>query len=206
MSYISKHLMPGEVVAREARLSRILYLPAVTLLILSLVAYFAILSAGAEPRRAMPLPAVLLAVALVMAIRASFKRSAVEFAVTNKRVVVKRGFVRQRSSETLLRQVEGITVDQGLFGRIFNYGTIVIEGTGSDRIPYSNIAEPMKFRLCVQEQIYQSAAAVAPAMPHDAEQRKDPYFMLLRMNALKERGIMTDEEFQREKRKILGSA
>src|SRR5438045_1496677 len=46
-------------------------------------------------------------------------RSSSEFAVTNKRVIIKVGLVRRRSVETLLTKVEGIGVDQGIFGRMF---------------------------------------------------------------------------------------
>jgi uncharacterized membrane protein YdbT with pleckstrin-like domain len=205
MNYIRKHLMTGETVVCETRLSRIMFLPAFLLVVLAGLIFSAIMAGGPEARRALPLPEVILACAVALALWVSVKRSAVEFAVTNKRVIVKTGLVGQHSSETLLRQVEGITVDQGIFGRVFNYGTIVIEGTGTDRIPYPGIMAPMQFRMAALEQI-DKATAPAAAMPHDAEPNKDPYLILLRMNALKERGIMTDEEFQREKSKILGRA
>jgi uncharacterized membrane protein YdbT with pleckstrin-like domain len=207
MSYIRKHLMAGEVVAREARLSRILYLPAFFAWTAAIVSLVIVLSAGETARQALAIPAVLAAVGLILALVGACRRAAAEFAVTNKRVVVKTGILRNRSSETLLRQVEGITVDQGIFGRIFNYGTIVIEGTGTDKVPYKQIGDPLGFRLSVLEQIDKgSSRGSAPPMPHDAEQAKDPYFALQRMNALRQKGILSDEEFQREKRKILGTS
>lgn len=193
--------MDGEIVAREAHLSRVLYLPAFFAGLASVVALVVILDAGTEARAALAIPAVLFVIALILAVSTACRRTAAEYAVTNKRVVVKTGLLRSRSSETLLRQVEGITVDQGIFGRIFNYGTIIVEGTGTDKVPYTLIADPQAFRLAVLEQIDRSTNA-AP-MPHDADQ-KDPYFILQRMNLLKQRGILTEEEFQREKQKLLG--
>ncbi|HZZ20363.1 MAG TPA: PH domain-containing protein, partial [Opitutaceae bacterium] len=153
MSYIRKHLMAGEVIAREARLSRILYLPAYALMGAALISLVVILNAGQPARAAMPLPAILVVIGLVLAIWGACRRASAEFAVTNKRVVVKKGLLRNHSTETLLRQIEGITVDQGIIGRIFNYGTIVIEGTGTDKVPYPQIADPMGLRLSVLEQI-----------------------------------------------------
>src|SRR5580692_7227352 len=156
MSYVANHLMPGEEVVREARLSRIIYLPAAILLALSVVQFVEIYRGGTEARTAMPVPVFFVALAAIAAIPAFIRRSSCEFAVTSKRVVVKVGFLRRHSTEILLRQVEGITVDQGLLGRIFGFGTIVVEGTGSDRTPYKGISSPMEFRLAVQEQIERS--------------------------------------------------
>ena len=190
--------MAGEVVAREARLSRILYLPAFFAWVATIVSLVLVLRAGETARQALVIPAVLAAVGVVLALAGACRRASAEFAVTNKRVVVKTGILRHRSSETLLRQVEGITVDQGILGRIFNYGTIVIEGTGSDRTPYAGIAAPLQFRLAVQEQIDRSLAPVA------ASAAPDPYGNLIKLNALREQGIVSPAEFEREKRKLLG--
>jgi uncharacterized membrane protein YdbT with pleckstrin-like domain len=198
MSYVAKHLMPGEAVVRETHLSRIVFLPALILLLLAAVLFTAVIRGGPETRGAMPLPFAFLAGAAVMTLWALIRVGATEFAVTNKRVIVKVGLFNRHSTETLLRQVEGITVDQGILGRIFNYGTIVIEGTGSDRTPYAGIAAPLQFRLAVQEQIDRSLAPVA------ATAAPDPYGNLIKLNALREQGVVSQAEFEREKRKLLG--
>lgn len=199
--------MSGEEVVRTARLSRILYLPAALLLVLSVVQFAEVYSGGTQTRAAMPVPEFFLALAAIAAIPAFIRRSSSEFAVTNKRVVVKIGFLRRRSTEILLRQVEGITVDQGILGRIFGYGTIVVEGTGSDRTPYKGISAPMKFRLAVQEQIEKSLAGQdgAAARPAAAP-AGDSYSALLKLNELREKGILTPDEFALEKRRILERA
>ena len=76
-----------------------------------------------------------------------------EFGVTNKRVLVKVGFIKRHSLETLLTKVEGISVDQGILGRILGYGSIVITGTGGTKEPFHKINAPFEFRKQVQEQI-----------------------------------------------------
>jgi uncharacterized membrane protein YdbT with pleckstrin-like domain len=73
-----------------------------------------------------------------------------EFAVTNKRVLVKVGLVRRHSLELLLQKVEGIGVDQGILGRILGYGTITVSGTGGTREAFRMIARPLEFRRQVQ--------------------------------------------------------
>jgi membrane protein YdbS with pleckstrin-like domain len=204
MSYIGNHLMNGEEVVKEARLNRIIYLPAALLLALSIVLFAEVYRAGAQSRVAMALPEAFLAMALVAAIPAFIRRSSSEFAVTNRRVVVKVGFLRRHSTEILLRQVEGITVDQGILGRILGYGTIVVEGTGSDRTPYKGIAAPMKFRLAVQEEIERSLARQDGAASRPAAvPGGDPYSELLKLNELREKGALTNDEFAKEKGRIL---
>lgn len=75
-----------------------------------------------------------------------------EYAVTNKRVIVKVGLIRRQTLETLLQKIEAISVDQSVLGRILNYGTITITGTGGTRESFMNIADPLGFRRAVQEQ------------------------------------------------------
>lgn len=76
-----------------------------------------------------------------------------EYGVTNKRVLVKIGWIKRKSLELMLDKVEAVLVNQGIIGRIFNYGSITIIGTGgtSDTFPF--IPDPLLFRRIVQEQI-----------------------------------------------------
>lgn len=76
-----------------------------------------------------------------------------EYAITNKRVLIKVGWIERKSLELLLDKVEGVSVDQSITGRIFNFGAINVIGTGgtNDRFPF--IPDPLLFRKTVQQQI-----------------------------------------------------
>lgn len=76
-----------------------------------------------------------------------------EYGITNKRVVIKVGWIQRKSLELLLDKVEGVLVDQTIAGRILDYGTISIIGTGgtNDRFPY--IPNPLLFRKTVQQEV-----------------------------------------------------
>lgn len=79
-----------------------------------------------------------------------------EFGVSTKRVLMKTGFISRHSLETLLSKVESISVYQGVLGRLFGYGSIIISGTGGSKEFFFGIRDPMEFRRVVQEQIVKS--------------------------------------------------
>ena len=74
-----------------------------------------------------------------------------ELALTNKRVIAKTGFIRRDTVELRLEKVEGLIINQGLVGRIFNYGTVIVSGTGGIRTPIPFINDPINFRRVVNE-------------------------------------------------------
>jgi uncharacterized membrane protein YdbT with pleckstrin-like domain len=74
-----------------------------------------------------------------------------EFAITNKRIIVKQGFVSRRTMELNLNKVESVSVDQSILGRILNYGSITVLGTGGTREQFANLAAPLEFRKRFQE-------------------------------------------------------
>jgi uncharacterized membrane protein YdbT with pleckstrin-like domain len=76
-----------------------------------------------------------------------------ELGVTNKRMIVKVGFIRRRTLELLLRQVEALSVDQTLGGRMLGYGTITLSGTGGVREIFHRVREPLELRRRIQSQV-----------------------------------------------------
>lgn len=69
-----------------------------------------------------------------------------ELAITNKRVVAKFGFIRRNTIELNHNNVESFKVDQSVFGRILDFGTVYVNGTGGVSTPIPNIAKPLEFR------------------------------------------------------------
>ena len=74
-----------------------------------------------------------------------------ELAFTNKRVIAKFGFISRRTVELNLVKVESMQVNQSIFGRIFNYGTLIISGAGNPQGPIPGIDSPMEFRRAFME-------------------------------------------------------
>ena len=88
---------------------------------------------------------------IIIILSAVFTYISTKLAVTNKRVVAKTGFIKRSTIELNLSKVESIQVHQGLFGRILNYGSLVVSGAGNPQAPIPNIADPMSFRRLATE-------------------------------------------------------
>jgi len=72
--------------------------------------------------------------------------STTELAVTNKRVIAKTGLIERRTIEMFLERIESIQVDQSVLGRLFNFGSVVISGTGVHSAPFKSISSPLALR------------------------------------------------------------
>jgi hypothetical protein len=84
---------------------------------------------------------------------AVIRRNATEMAVTNKRIIIKVGFLTKRTLELFLAKVESVGVEQTLLGRMLGFGSISVRGTGGTNEPFSHVADPLEFRRQVQHQI-----------------------------------------------------
>ena len=144
MGYIEKNLMAGEKVIYRTKLHWVIFLWSAIFLIIAIVGFAS--GSGA-------VGGLFILLTVLAGISSFLNYSTSEFGVTNKRVLVKVGWIRRHSLETLLTKVEGIGVDQGILGRIVGYGTIVVTGTGGTKEPFHKIDTPLEFRKRVQEQI-----------------------------------------------------
>jgi uncharacterized membrane protein YdbT with pleckstrin-like domain len=141
MGFVDRNLLPDEQVTYRARLSRVIYFFPVCLLVLAVLVAIHGWHEAAW---------VIAALGLILLVPPWIRSVSSEFAVTNKRVLVKVGLVRRHSLELLLQKVEGIGVDQGILGRILGYGTITVSGTGGTREAFRTISRPLEFRRQVQ--------------------------------------------------------
>jgi uncharacterized membrane protein YdbT with pleckstrin-like domain len=177
MSYVDSQLLPNEAILYRARLHRSLYTVS---FVFGAMALVAVIFAVGQPS----VWWVALAFGVVTAltfVSSWFRSSSSEFAVTDKRVIIKVGLVRRRTLETMLGKVEGIGVDQSLMGRMLGFGTIVVTGTGGTKEEFDRIANPLEFRRQVQAAISASDAQRAVVLPQGADplaerqERECPY-------------------------------
>jgi uncharacterized membrane protein YdbT with pleckstrin-like domain len=69
-----------------------------------------------------------------------------EFAVTDRRIIAKSGLISRRTAEMFLDKVESLNVDQTIAGRLFDYGTVTVRGTGATLEPFRSISAPLELR------------------------------------------------------------
>lgn len=124
-SYITKVLGREECITYEARISIWFLSPLILLGVVTLPIF---------------------GLGLIFLISAYLKYISTEIAITNKRVIAKFGFIRRKTTEINIDRIESIQVDQGIWGRIFNYGSLVVSGAGNPQAPIPGISEPLEFR------------------------------------------------------------
>jgi uncharacterized membrane protein YdbT with pleckstrin-like domain len=77
-----------------------------------------------------------------------------EFAVTNKRIMLREGFFYRHINETRLSAIANVAVTQSLSGQILNYGTVFIKTFGGENDPFTEISGPVSFEKKLQELLY----------------------------------------------------
>ena len=181
MSYVDSQLLTGETVRYRARLHRGIFTTPSVFGVLTAAALIGAMAAGHWWWLLVAVTAIIGAFTFSQA-WLTYKTS--EFAVTDKRVVIKVGWIRRRTLETMLAKVEGVGVDQSLTGRMLGYGTIEVTGTGGTREEFTRIADPLEFRRQVQAAISAAddarATVSAPSagagyLPADRQERECPY-------------------------------
>ena len=124
MSYIDESLVAGEMIIHRAHVS---WWSQVGYVLLGILTFWFLLGF------------VFLGIAWV-------KVHSTEIAITNRRIIAKFGFVKRNTIEINIDQVESLRVEQGFWGRLLNFGTIIVSGTGSSLEPAPDIADPLVFR------------------------------------------------------------
>jgi uncharacterized membrane protein YdbT with pleckstrin-like domain len=164
MGYVEQNLMPGERILVKARLHWALFLgPIIVLLGGVLIAAalgfagYSLLQTSDSSDAGMALLVCCLPTTLLVGVlsvgSALVTYFSTEFALTDRRIIAKSGFLRRRSLEILLSKVESIGVTQPLVGRALDYGTVVVSGSGGTKQGFPNIANPMDLRNRINDQI-----------------------------------------------------
>jgi uncharacterized membrane protein YdbT with pleckstrin-like domain len=123
-SYVDSTLLQGETVLYRARIS---------LWSIAHLIFFGLLL-------------LVVGVGLVFLIWAWIRYKTTEFAVTDKRVIAKTGLISRSTIELFLDKVEALHVEQSVPGRLLDFGTVSIRGTGATEEPIRNISAPLMLR------------------------------------------------------------
>jgi hypothetical protein len=86
-----------------------------------------------------------------------------EIGVSNQRFIFKRGWLRRTTDELQLSSIEEVNLEQGVVGRLFDYGRLILHGTGVNDITLPPLADPVELRRALQEAMGAAKAAVVVA-------------------------------------------
>jgi len=127
------------------------------------------------------------------------------FAVTSDRIIHRHGLIAKRSMEIPLEHINDVRFEQGIAERIIGAGTLVIHSASeSGRQEFGNVRHPEHVQKTIyhqgelnQQRMRGGAGFHPPASPSVTSE-------LQRLADLRERGVLTEAEFQEQKARILG--
>ncbi len=154
--YIHKNLMAGEVVTGTAVMHWVNYLYTIPAAFFAFFIACAVISGAEIESKFFDFLIIILAEIVIVglaALGAFINQKTCEFAVTNTRVLMKCGIIERISVEIMLTKIESIIVYQGILGRLLDYGTIIVGGTGGTKDSFHKIVSPLKFRQKIQLEI-----------------------------------------------------
>ena len=77
-----------------------------------------------------------------------------EIAVTNNRLIGKKGIISRETIDFAINNVETVDVKQSIFGRIFGFGDIIIHGTGASEKKITALKNPEDFKQAINSAKY----------------------------------------------------
>ena len=145
--------------------------------------------------------------------------STTHFVLTTERLIFRSGVVAKFGREIPLERINDVTFSQSLFERMIGAGDLLLESAGEHgQSRFSNIRDPETVQLEIYRQMEANVrrrAGYATTQPHPAVADRTPtpptrdprtptaLDDLERLANLRDRGAVTEEEFQRMKRELL---
>jgi hypothetical protein len=136
-----------------------------------------------------------------------------DYIVTNRRVLKVEGIINKRSADSSLEKINDAVLEQNLFGRIFGYGDLDIMTAADeaiDKYRMLNKAPGFKKAMLDQKHALETEFARIPGPPLRApgtggrSMSADEVTRALGdLAALRDRGALTPDEYERKKQELL---
>ena len=132
-----------------------------------------------------------------------------QYVITDRRVIQIRGIVNKQVVDSSLEKINDLELRQSFLGRIFNFGTLeILTASGDDGSNIiDSIGDPVEFKRQLLEakhrysRGYNNYSNAPQSQPAPAQY--DIQRMLEDLAALRDRGILSPEEFEAKKRELL---
>jgi uncharacterized membrane protein YdbT with pleckstrin-like domain len=182
-----------------------------TLVLILVVVAEILMFAYFDPPAAVVWVALLTGAVILIAfpVRAVMVWATSHFVVTSDRVIHRSGWLAKRSMEIPLERINDVTFTQSVFERVVGAGSLRIQSASEyGQNHFRDIRRPED----VQKLIYEMAEANEARMRGTGDARTEtietdatsPLAEIERLGRLKERGLLSEEEFETQKRRLLG--
>ena len=149
MNYVNSVLQPGENLQAYSTLHWLIYSRALIALVAAVVFFIASFQVAQYGQIFLWIAVFFAAGAIILFVPAWIRRLGTEIAVTDRRIILKHGLIQRHTIEINMDKVESVDVDQSILGRIFDYGTVTVRGTGTGIEPLGNVSAPIALRNAV---------------------------------------------------------
>jgi len=123
------------------------------------------------------------------------------FVITNRRVIFRTGLLTKRGIEIPIDRVNTVYFHQGIFERMVGAGDLLIESGGeSGQQRFTDIRQPDRV-----QRVLHAEMEARELRGRGADGVVDIADQLEKLESMLMRGTLTDDEFERQKRRLLGS-
>jgi uncharacterized membrane protein YdbT with pleckstrin-like domain len=152
--------------------------------------------------------AILIALAIIWFLWRLVTWRSTHFVITNDRLIYRSGVLAKRGIQIPLERVNNVNFKQGILERILGAGDLLVESAGEDgQQHFTDVRHPDQLQNVIHEQINENeqrtypAPAAAPVLG-----ALDNASQLEKLEGMLARGTLTRDEFETEKRRLLGEA
>jgi len=152
-----------------------------------------------------------------------------DFVLTDLRLIYGSGVVSRQARETPLSRIIDVSSYRGVLGRVFGHGDLVVKSEGESRpAPYLDMPQPDRLKIQILEQVNaargstsevngrsmaeeiaqvmtsrQPTQPIVPVPPERPPLYSEIVDQIDRLDGLRERGVLSEEEFRKAKEGLL---
>jgi membrane protein YdbS with pleckstrin-like domain len=221
MAFPERLLGEGEHVVYDLRPHWWTLVPSILMTLLVVVV--ATLAYGAMPGGTFQTPARMVVQVVAVAVLAIWvgprvaRWATTHLVLTTDRLIFRTGLVAKYAREIPLERIEDVTYSQSLFGRVIGVGDLQVKSGGEHgEVVFEQVRNPKAVQLEIYHRMEEREAqpfvpstpphpyaAPRPVPPSPPGSQHGALDDLERLAALRDRGLISDEEFDRKKRDLL---
>ncbi len=98
-----------------------------------------------------------LVITIPFALFLHLKIRSIEYGLTNRRVVLKRGIIGRNTDEMKIASIETVEIRQSVWGRLTGFGNVEVTGFGTSTLVFDRVSNPMAAKKAIEERRHMPA-------------------------------------------------